>query len=94
MAGTAETAVSMTGAQLTEILAGMQVSMMEALQKVINNNNTATASLAASAAATAQAAAAAAAVAEQVKPEKKEFTPKFDPKGFSRLDKFSGGDAA
>ena len=76
--------MSMTGEQLTEILRNMQVSMMDALQKVMNSN-TATASVAASAAATAQ---------EQAKPEKKEFTPKFDPKSFSRLDKFSGGDAA
>ena len=81
-------AVTMSGEQLTEILSNMQNSMMDALQKVINNN-TATASVAASAAATAQ---------EQynlnTKPERKEFTPKFDPKSFARLDKFSGGDAA
>ena len=81
-------AVAMTGEQLTEILSNMQNSMMDALQKVINND-TATASVAASAAATAQ---------EQsnlnTKTERKEFTPKFDPKSFARLEKFSGGDAA
>ena len=71
--------VTMTSDQLTAMLAGLQASIMDSVQKLINTGG-----------------AAAAAAAETAANQKndKPFNPRFDPKQYSRLNIFTGGDAA
>ena len=81
--------IAMSTDQLTAILKNLQDSMHTMMTSLLNQRDSANASVATTAVAKAQEYA-----SDQGKPEKKEFNQRFDPKRFQRLDKFSGGDVA